>query len=532
MKIIKFFRLNNIIILLTALIPWLKKQQGWLYPIFLLKVFSYLTSFLIKAQKVGFITMVKYIYYFLSVFNVLLGVLIITNFSDFALNPKILEIMKASLELAIPVMILETINIFIEDLTVFFKNIIKKIIDWVYDKDNIIPDKTPKKSKDGEDILNPFSYSNYSIDDLGYHYPDEYDDIDTKVSWKTVLFFTVLAIGVSYYFVPELYHGIYQGLKDKFFPPSDPKGPSAGGTSIPVSVKGKGVEIINIGTSTGFVEDLSLLQNKVNDIVHSPNLPIEQKMEVLDSFKTSLNLRVSDTSFFKKLDILREGKIYLESQVASTSSLLPLPDSTTSSIPSSLPQPLIASTTTSLPESITPPSPNISTGSVTPKIISPGTTTPAGTLTPKNISSSGFFTPISSPSGSSVALPNISPPELSLTIPSNTPVLSTSTEIVRLGHSPVLEAIPKELEWNPFKGGGKLKGMFTPKISPSDYPRTFNWPEGHISPYDSTTGTPVDGSAPKMIMDKNMDELTTGTPVVSSAHKMIMDKYMDELTTK
>ena len=40
----------------------------------------------------------------------------------------------------------------------------------------------------------------------------------TKTSWKTVIFFTVLAIGVSYFMFPEMYHGIYNGLKDKFFP--------------------------------------------------------------------------------------------------------------------------------------------------------------------------------------------------------------------------------------------------------------------------------------------------------------------------
>src|SRR5258705_12432652 len=93
MKIFKFFRLNFLIIMITALIPWLKKQGGWFYPIFLFKIFSFLYSFLIKHQKVGFIKMVKYIYYFLSVFNVLLAVFIIINFSDFPFNTQILYLM-------------------------------------------------------------------------------------------------------------------------------------------------------------------------------------------------------------------------------------------------------------------------------------------------------------------------------------------------------------------------------------------------------------------------------------------------------
>jgi len=428
--------------------------------------------------------MVKYIYYFLSVFNVLLAFLIITNFSDFALNPQILEIMKKSLELLIPVMILETINIFIEDLGLTFKNIIKRIIDWVYEKDNIIPNKTPKKSKDGEEILNPFSYSNIDMEDFDYHYSEEYDK--TEISWKTVLFFTVAAIGVSYYFYPDLYHGVFQGLKDKFFPP---RGPSGGGlgdpstsVSIPVSVKGKGVEFVNVG----YVGDLTLLQNKVNDIVHSPNLPIEDKLEVLGSFKRSLNMKVTDVNFVKKLDIFSEAKNYLHSQIKVEN----IPSTSTPSIASTstfIPDYIITSTSSSNPTSfVTPPSPNVSTGS----------------LTPTN--NSGYFTPTNSSTGS--LTPTVSNPKLALTILTEAPVLPISTEMVRVDHSPVLEAIPKDV-WDSFKKGSGLTNILNPNLSPSDYPVTFDWPVGHISPYESGTATPVDSSAPKMIMDKWMEEI-------------------------
>src|SRR5260221_125735 len=385
MKIFKFFRLNFLIIMITALIPWLKKQGGWFYPIFLFKIFSFLYSFLIKAQKVGFIKMVKYIYYFLSVFNVLLAVFIITNFSDFALNPKILEIMKNSLELLIPFVILESINIFIEDLGLTFKNIIKRIMDWVYTSDGI--DKT---------------------------------------------------------------------IPDK--------------------------------TST--------------EVVNSKTLPIDDKLRILTSFKKNLDIQATDIHFAKKSGIFSEATNYLQNQIQVENIL----STSTPSIPSTstfIPDYIFTSTSSSNPTSfVTPSSPSVSTGSITPQNISSGSATPTGTLTPKG----GFFTPINSPAGSSVTLPSISSPKLSVTIPTNIPVLPTSTEMVRFDHSPVLEAIPKDI-WDPFKSGGKLKSMFASRLSPSDYPITFNWPEGHISPYDSTTRTPIDISAPNTNTDNYLDEL-------------------------
>lgn len=462
MKLLNIFRINFLISKITVLIPWLKKQQGWLYPIVLFKISSYLMSFLIKAQTVRFVTMIKSIYYFLSAFNVVLAILVLTNFSDLTVNPKILDLLKTTLELAIPIIILESINEYIVDLGLFFKNMVKKIIVWVLEEETNLDDNKPsnKSRKVKIPSQDQFSYKKtlLGVDEIDYQYPEK--DINIDISWKTVLFFTVLAIGASYYMYPDLYNSIYYGLKDKFFPPSGPRG---GSSSLPLD-KGKGVEIVS-----NTLKKTTYLQGKLNAVLDSNNLSLKEKL-----------VRVTAIGMSTKLD----EPVETEDMVLNAINSLQLAIDAESVHPS-----------TSSLEGLSNISTGSSTGSLTPTNIS------TGSLTPTNIPTT-FLTPTNIPTTSlTPAILNKGVTPLStINIP------SVSTNLIRLDHSPVLDNLPKDLNWEPFKEGGRLKGIFNlPVVKPA----ILDLPIAHISPYHSESVTPVTtsiadpGKLEKLLEDVN-----------------------------
>jgi hypothetical protein len=171
---------------------------------------AYIISFVIKAEKIRFIHMVRYTYYFLSVLNLILAFIVIINFSE-ETSLKVLEVLKSTMVYALPTLLLETINTYITDLGLFFKNILKRLIDWVYDNSGEIKTegKIPKPQiEEIEEIKIPtqdqFSFREMEFNDIEYRYkgkwmtadelketfsPQEYQDQftdeynNTKISW-------------------------------------------------------------------------------------------------------------------------------------------------------------------------------------------------------------------------------------------------------------------------------------------------------------------------------------------------------------
>jgi len=128
----------------------------------------------------------------------------------------------------LPALILDAINEYIVDLGLFFKNTLRKLIAWVYSEpylpklgDKFYPNKIKGKNR-AHTLPDPFQYTlnTNDIDDLDYVYLEQ---SNSKIGWKTVAIFTVLAFGVSYYMYPDMYNNIYTFIIDYFFSP-DPNG--------------------------------------------------------------------------------------------------------------------------------------------------------------------------------------------------------------------------------------------------------------------------------------------------------------------
>jgi len=414
MRIFSFLTRIFPIAKIFLLIKWLKTQKGWLYPIVGVKFFNYLIKYLIIAEKIKFVQIIRYIYYFLSAFNIVLGLIIITNFSDFA-NPELIKFFLTSLELLIPVIILEGLNEYIEELALYFKNIFRKFIDWVYDKEaSETGDKSTKKENISPKIPTQDHFS-YKASDLEL---GEFDNLSTfrdeenpYLNWISIAILTFAIFGLSYSLHPELYHNIFSNLKDLFFP-----GRGGGGDSIG-------------GVNTPPINPNLILKNTTDRIINDNTLSNIEKAERVQA--------LAKTVLYQVHTITPEDKLEKVGILAEAIRIINDANDTVSSASSS---------------------PSTSVGSLTPTNISiilpsnsPTPSISAGSLTPTN---------------NTVSLPSNSP-NLNLQIP----IASTSTNLIDLDHSPVLERIPKDLEW---AKGGKLKGMFSNLSSSSTTPIAEN----------------------------------------------------------
>ena len=210
----------NFIIL--QIIKNLKSRKGVIYSIILVKFLEYVISIIIKAEKVGFNKMIKIIYYVLTVFNLLLALIMIVNFSDIDFSLTIFGHMLDVFKILIPVMILDMITEYYVDLGLFFKKILKRFINWIYTTDVKVEPKKVINRKRVKEIIDPFSTPIKAADIESYDYRDYYKGIEEyeasqRIGWKTVAFFTFLAVGVSYYMYPELYQAVYYAIKDRLF---------------------------------------------------------------------------------------------------------------------------------------------------------------------------------------------------------------------------------------------------------------------------------------------------------------------------
>jgi hypothetical protein len=258
----------------------------------------------------------------LSVFNLILGLFIIINFSE--LNSlKIIEFLFTSMEFFIPVAILEYLQAYFNEFGNYLKSVIKNFIDWVYDIKTEKPVNLPEK---GVDTKNPFLYrisKDEIIDMSQLEYKDILKDENSGINWWVVLGVTFISIGISYYFIPEFYHSIYNSL----FPPRDPG--SGGGANFPFKKeieqfrldKGKGKEMeplpINIYPSGTILKTLyspEKIGAKIAKIIEAPWSPEGKRLAFLEFYDNVVHPRncFSPKELEKRLEVLHDGKTFID----------------------------------------------------------------------------------------------------------------------------------------------------------------------------------------------------------------------------
>jgi len=305
------FKLSRVIPYLLKLLKFLEKKKGLIYPLILMKVVNYLISFIFKAEKIGFSSIIKIIYYFLSISNILLALIVLGVFSD----PNYLELFSPSflgkaigwlwggLHLMIPVIILNVLNDYFEYIIEFFRLACKRFIDWVLSDSptKIIP-KESEISKDinksnsdrnPDDVYNPF-YTNRYIDSDGfYRGVPEIDYEPHKIGWKDYVLLGVLAVGVTYYLYPDMYNNLYFAIKGKIFPGSGGSGGAGlpGFSGPPVSDKDVPYKVYkgkNFSVTTVPVTSEQVLRNNLEEIAFSGLTSAEKNASLLHLYNDVL----------------------------------------------------------------------------------------------------------------------------------------------------------------------------------------------------------------------------------------------------
>jgi len=231
--------LSKLVPYLLTYLKFLKGYKGLFLPYILIKLTEFLISFIIKAEKVGFAKMIKFIYFFLSGINLLLSLIVIFNFTDFQL--PLVYVIIDKFKFIMPLMVIDIINQLIEEFAINFKEMIRNFINWVYNSPKIevkSVDHTP--ARPGGRVTDPFQLGNYQFSDLD----EEYIYSEGNTNWKTIALFAIFAIGISYYMYPDLYHNIYHAIKDRFFPDSG-RGEGGGSTSATALGKRKVIDRAN-----------------------------------------------------------------------------------------------------------------------------------------------------------------------------------------------------------------------------------------------------------------------------------------------
>jgi len=304
------FKLSRLIPYLLKLLKFLEKKKGLIYPLILMKVVNYLISFIFKAEKIGFSSIIKIIYYFLSISNILLALIVLGVFSD----PNYLELFSPSflgkaigwlwggLHLMIPVIILNVLNDYFEYIIEFFRLACKRFIDWVLEGSNSnIPEisKDINKSNNNRepvDVYNPFYAKRYVDSEDYYGSYNGIPDIDIephKFGWKDFVLFGVLAVGITYYLYPDMYNNLYFAIKGKIFPGSGGSGggglpgfnaPPVSDKDVPYKVyKGK-----NFSVTTVPVTSEQVLRSNMEEIAFSGLTSAEKNASLLHLYNDVL----------------------------------------------------------------------------------------------------------------------------------------------------------------------------------------------------------------------------------------------------
>lgn len=76
------FKLVKLVPYLFKLIKFLEKKKGLIYPLIFIKATNYFISFIFKSDKIGLTSLIKFIYYFVSIANFLLALIVLGVFSE------------------------------------------------------------------------------------------------------------------------------------------------------------------------------------------------------------------------------------------------------------------------------------------------------------------------------------------------------------------------------------------------------------------------------------------------------------------
>lgn len=141
----------KLIVFLWGIYKKISSKKGVLNKIIKANIVLYFIKFLELVRKIGFRKTIKFLYYSMSAFNFIVATLVILAFTEInwgGINYNLIEIVYNSLILLIPIFLMEIIteNLgdYILNMVDYFKNLIRKFIDWATEprKPNI---KLPNK---------------------------------------------------------------------------------------------------------------------------------------------------------------------------------------------------------------------------------------------------------------------------------------------------------------------------------------------------------------------------------------------------
>jgi hypothetical protein len=214
---------------LLKLLKYLEKhKKSIIYSIVYTKIINVVISILIKARALGYYSIIKGVYYFLSFLNIILIAFVLGFFSDvnFNLDLPFLMVIWNGLLALIPSFVLGSLTDLFIRCADNVRATIKRFLGWIYSRE----DYKPKVKKWEKSVSDPFSNihnANMGGDvhtedvvkpPIDMELPEEGDN--GVPNYVVVGVLVVLTIGFTYYMFPELYHKGYDYIKGKLFPGS------------------------------------------------------------------------------------------------------------------------------------------------------------------------------------------------------------------------------------------------------------------------------------------------------------------------
>jgi hypothetical protein len=199
-----------------------KRKSSIIYSVVYVKIITSLIDFIISGQRLGYFVIIKGVYYFLTILNVLLAAFVLGFFSDinFNLDLPLINVLWSGFLALIPAMVIDWLtNLFINYAESIRRAAIR-FLNWVYSDGSY----KPRVKQWSKGISDPFSnIHNQGIGGdstplLDTPLDEAIEKEHVKATWTTIIIFTVGTIAVTYYFFPDLYHAAYQWAKGKIWP--------------------------------------------------------------------------------------------------------------------------------------------------------------------------------------------------------------------------------------------------------------------------------------------------------------------------
>ena len=214
-----------------------RNKKNIVYSTLYTKIINFIINILSKARNLGYYSIIKGFYHFLSILNIILMAFVLGFFSDanFNLDIPILTMIGTGLLSLVPSIILDYLTDFFINCASNVKTTIKRFISWVYGDDSY----KPKIKKWRKDVVDPFSNLNQSTTNQSFNdsisntnskKPLNLVDMDSVSDnggglgrgnkgdvpkYVVIIILTIVTIGVTYYIFPDLYYTGYVYIKDK-----------------------------------------------------------------------------------------------------------------------------------------------------------------------------------------------------------------------------------------------------------------------------------------------------------------------------